>query len=60
MSLFYLYENIQREAHIASIIERYILRNKDTEEVKHYIEEREKDKEAREGLKNFFKHKGII
>ena len=52
--------NFEREAHIASIIERYILTNKDTEEVKQYIEECEKDKVARDGLRNFFAHNGIL
>ena len=52
--------NFEREAHIASIIERYILTNKDTEEVKQYIEECEKDKVARDGLRNFFGNKGIL
>ena len=52
--------NFEREAHIASIIERYILSNKDTEEVKQYLEECEKDKVARDGLRNFFGHKGIL
>ena len=52
--------NFEREAHIASIIERYIIVNKETDEVKQYLEERENDKEAREGMKNFFKHKNIL
>ena len=52
--------NFEREAHIASIIERYILSNKDTEEVKQYLEECEKDKVARDCLRNFFGHKGIL
>ena len=52
--------DFEREVHIASIVERYIIDNKDTDEVKKYLEECEKDKEAREGLKNFFKHKNIL
>ena len=52
--------DFEREAHITSIIERYILSNVDTEEVKQYLEECEKDKVARDGLRNFFGHKGIL
>ena len=51
--------DFEREAYIASIVERYIIVNKETDEIKQYLEEREKDKVAREGLKNFFKHKNI-
>lgn len=48
-----------REAHIASIVDRYIIVNKDTDEVKQYLEEREKDKEARKGLKTFLESMGL-
>jgi hypothetical protein len=51
--------DFEREAHIASIINEIIIDNRESEEVKQYLEEREKDKVAREGLKNFFKHKNI-
>ena len=52
--------DFEREAYIASIVDRYVINNKETDEVKQYLEECEKDKEAREGLKNFFKHKNIL
>ena len=52
--------DFDREAHIASIVDRYINENKESDEVKQYLEECEKDKVAREGLKNFFIIKGLI
>ena len=52
--------DFEREAYIASVVDRYIIVNKETDEVKQYLEERENDKEAREGLKNFFTHKNIL
>lgn len=51
--------DFEREAHIASIMDRYIIVNKDTDEVKQYLEEREKDKEARKGLKTFLESMGL-
>lgn len=51
--------DFEREACIASIMDRYIIVNKDTDEVKHYLEEREKDKEARKGLKTFLESMGL-
>ena len=52
--------DFEREAHIASIINEIIVTNRDSDEVKQYLEEREKDTAAREGVKNFFTVKGFI
>lgn len=52
--------DFEREAYIASIINEIIVDNRESDEVKQYLEEREKDKVAREGLKNFFIIKEFI
>lgn len=52
--------DFEREAYIASIINEIIVDNRESDEVKQYLEEREKDKVAREELKNFFIIKGFI
>lgn len=51
--------DFEREAYIASIVERYIIDNKDMDEVKQYLEERKKDNAAREGLKTFLESMGL-
>ena len=51
--------DFEREAHIASIVDKYIIDNKESDEVKQYLEEREKDKAARKGLETFLESMGL-
>jgi hypothetical protein len=51
---------ITSQSQATGSLAQWQLTNKDTEEVKQYIEECEKDKVARDGLRNFFGHKGIL
>lgn len=52
--------DFEREAYIASIINEIIVDKRESDEVKQYLEERERDKVAREGVKNFFTFKGFM